>query len=138
MPVIGGGDEILLPGFINGHHHVGLTPCQLGSPDMPLELWFVTRMVFAQPQPVSRHAVFRVRDDRVRYHHGAAHPWLGAGRVSRGGSGGERGDPSVSGHRDAGVVFVRGARPEPAGVPGGRRFVASLPAELRPADAALV
>ena len=45
VPVIGTGDEILLPGFINGHHHVGLTPVQLGSPDMPLELWFVTRMV---------------------------------------------------------------------------------------------
>jgi 5-methylthioadenosine/S-adenosylhomocysteine deaminase len=44
-PVIGTGNEILLPGFINGHHHVGLTPFQLGSPDMPLELWFVTRMV---------------------------------------------------------------------------------------------
>ncbi|MBV9782276.1 MAG: amidohydrolase family protein [Acidisphaera sp.] len=44
-PVIGSGREILLPGFVNAHHHVGLTPLQLGSPDMPLELWFVTRMV---------------------------------------------------------------------------------------------
>lgn len=43
--VIGTGNEILLPGFVNSHHHVGLTPVQLGSPDMPLELWFVTRMV---------------------------------------------------------------------------------------------
>ena len=48
VPVIGSGNEILLPGFVNGHHHVGLTPVQLGSPDMPLELWFVTRMVIAQ------------------------------------------------------------------------------------------
>lgn len=45
VPVIGTGREILLPGFVNGHHHVGLTPVQLGSPDMPLELWFITRMV---------------------------------------------------------------------------------------------
>jgi 5-methylthioadenosine/S-adenosylhomocysteine deaminase len=45
VPVIGAGNGILLPGFINGHHHGGLTPVQLGSPDMPLELWFVTRMV---------------------------------------------------------------------------------------------
>lgn len=44
-PVVGTGNEILLPAFVNGHHHVGLTPVQLGSPDMPLELWFVTRMV---------------------------------------------------------------------------------------------
>src|SRR5476651_1626686 len=45
VPVIGTGKEILLPSFVNGHHHVGLTPVQLGSPDMPLELWFITRMV---------------------------------------------------------------------------------------------
>src|SRR5437762_1701578 len=45
VPVVGSGNEILLPGFVNGHHHVGLTPVQLGSPDMPLELWFVTRLV---------------------------------------------------------------------------------------------
>ena len=45
VPVVGTGKEILLPGFVNGHHHVGLTPVQLGSPDMPLELWFITRMV---------------------------------------------------------------------------------------------
>lgn len=45
VPVVGSGNEVALPGFVNGHHHVGLTPVQLGSPDMPLELWFVTRMV---------------------------------------------------------------------------------------------
>lgn len=45
LPVLGSGKEIMLPGFVNGHHHVGLTPVQLGSPDMPLELWFITRMV---------------------------------------------------------------------------------------------
>ena len=45
VEVVGTGREILVPGFVNGHHHVGLTPVQLGSPDMPLELWFVTRMV---------------------------------------------------------------------------------------------
>jgi len=45
VPVIGTGDQVVLPGFVNGHHHVGLTPLQLGSPDMPLELWFATRLV---------------------------------------------------------------------------------------------
>lgn len=45
VEVVGSGREVLLPGFVNGHHHVGLTPLQLGSPDMPLELWFATRMV---------------------------------------------------------------------------------------------
>jgi cytosine/adenosine deaminase-related metal-dependent hydrolase len=51
LPVIGDGNDILLPGFINGHHHIGLTPVQLGSPDMPLELWFVTRMVMRNVDP---------------------------------------------------------------------------------------
>lgn len=46
LPVIGSGNEIMLPGFVNAHHHVGLTPVQLGSRDMPLELWWITRMVF--------------------------------------------------------------------------------------------
>src|SRR6516225_5996923 len=45
VPVIGTGRQVVLPGFVNGHHHIGLTPVQLGSPDMPLELWFVTRLV---------------------------------------------------------------------------------------------
>ena len=45
VPVIGDGNDIMLPGFVNAHHHVGLTPVQLGSPDMPLELWFITRLV---------------------------------------------------------------------------------------------
>jgi 5-methylthioadenosine/S-adenosylhomocysteine deaminase len=51
VPVVGSGKDVLLPGFINGHHHVGLTPVQLGSPDMPLELWFVTRMVMRNVNP---------------------------------------------------------------------------------------
>ncbi len=36
--------HMILPGFVNSHHHVGLTPLQLGSPDYPLELWFASRI----------------------------------------------------------------------------------------------
>lgn len=36
--------HMLLPGFVNSHHHVGLTPLQLGSPDYALELWFAGRL----------------------------------------------------------------------------------------------
>jgi cytosine/adenosine deaminase-related metal-dependent hydrolase len=50
-PVIGSGRDILLPGFVNAHHHMGLTPLQLGSPDMPLELWWITRMVCRNVDP---------------------------------------------------------------------------------------
>lgn len=51
LPVIGDGTAIMVPGFVNAHHHVGLTPVQLGSPDMPLELWFVTRLVMRSVDP---------------------------------------------------------------------------------------
>lgn len=43
-PILGGPNHVLLPGFVNGHHHVGLTPFQLGSPDLALELWIAHRM----------------------------------------------------------------------------------------------
>lgn len=42
--VIGGPDHVVFPGFVNAHHHVGLTPLQLGAPDLPLELWIVRRI----------------------------------------------------------------------------------------------
>lgn len=38
------GDHVMLPGFVNAHHHVGMTPLQLGSPDHALELWFASRI----------------------------------------------------------------------------------------------
>lgn len=43
-PVAQHPQHMLLPGFVNSHHHVGLTPLQLGSPDYALELWFASRM----------------------------------------------------------------------------------------------
>ena len=96
----------MLPGFVNGHHHVGLTPVQLGSPDMPLELWFVTRMVTRNLEHLSRHALFGLRDDRLRHHHGAAHPWLAAGRADRGRGAPRERDPRLRGHRHAGVLLL--------------------------------
>ena len=49
--VLGSDDNVILPGFVNAHHHVGLTPIQLGVPDDPLELWFVTRMAGRDVDP---------------------------------------------------------------------------------------
>src|SRR5262249_35075417 len=42
--VLGGARFVAIPGLINAHHHVGTTPLQLGSPDLPLELWFASRL----------------------------------------------------------------------------------------------
>lgn len=41
---VGSGQDLVIPGLINAHHHVGLTPFQLGSADHPLELWFASRL----------------------------------------------------------------------------------------------
>lgn len=42
--VHGSPGHVVLPGFVNSHHHLGLTPLQMGSPDLPLELWWVSRL----------------------------------------------------------------------------------------------
>jgi cytosine/adenosine deaminase-related metal-dependent hydrolase len=49
--VLGSPDHVVMPGFVNGHHHVGLTPFQLGSPDHPLELWFASRIAARTVDP---------------------------------------------------------------------------------------
>jgi len=49
--VLGSSEHVVVPGFVNAHHHVGLTPLQLGSPDHPLELWFASRMVARDVDP---------------------------------------------------------------------------------------
>lgn len=42
--VLGSAGIAIMPGMINAHHHVGLTPLQMGSKDEPLEIWFGTRL----------------------------------------------------------------------------------------------
>ena len=37
-------NHMIIPGLVNSHHHIGLTPLQLGAPDYPLELWFAARL----------------------------------------------------------------------------------------------
>ena len=49
--VFGSDQHVVMPGFVNSHHHVGLTPFQLGSPDYPLELWFARRMAARDVPP---------------------------------------------------------------------------------------
>ena len=41
---IGGPDKLVFPGLVDAHHHIGVTPVQHGSPDLPLELWIVDMM----------------------------------------------------------------------------------------------
>ena len=49
--VIGSAKHVVIPGLINAHHHVGLTPFQLGSLDMPLEMWIIARWALREVDP---------------------------------------------------------------------------------------
>src|SRR5262245_28428599 len=49
--VIGSERTVVLPGFVNSHHHVGLTPFQLGAPDLSLELWIAARFACRSVDP---------------------------------------------------------------------------------------
>jgi 5-methylthioadenosine/S-adenosylhomocysteine deaminase len=49
--VIGSDQHVIIPGFVNAHHHVGLTPFQLGSPDLPVELWIGSRIASRDVDP---------------------------------------------------------------------------------------
>ncbi|NNJ97203.1 MAG: amidohydrolase family protein [Gammaproteobacteria bacterium] len=49
--VLGDGSHVVVPGFVNAHHHVGVTPVQLGCPDSPLELWIPHRLAARSVDP---------------------------------------------------------------------------------------
>ena len=48
---IGSSNQLVLPGLINAHHHVGLTPFQLGAFDAPLETWIISRWALRDVDP---------------------------------------------------------------------------------------
>ncbi len=50
-PVTDHSRHLIMPGLINSHHHIGLTPLQMGAPDYPLELWFAARLAMRKIDP---------------------------------------------------------------------------------------
>lgn len=75
--VIGSEDHVICPGFVNAHHHVGLTPLQLGAPDLPLELWIVRRIAsrFVDPYLDTLYSAFELLSSgvtTVQHLHGRA------------------------------------------------------------------
>lgn len=48
---IGSSQHMVIPGLINAHHHVGLTPFQLGASDQPLETWIIYRWAMQDVDP---------------------------------------------------------------------------------------
>lgn len=50
-PVTDRPHHLIMPGLVNSHHHIGMTPLQLGAPDYPLELWFAARLAMRKVDP---------------------------------------------------------------------------------------
>ena len=48
---IGSSAFVVVPGLVNAHHHVGLTPFQLGALDAPLETWIIARWAIRDVDP---------------------------------------------------------------------------------------
>ena len=53
--IIGSSSFVVMPGLVNDHSHVGLTPFQHGAPDLPLELWGFARMRAKDVDPYLDH-----------------------------------------------------------------------------------
>ena len=43
--------HLIMPGLVNSHHHLGITPLQHGAPDYALELWFAARLKMRDIDP---------------------------------------------------------------------------------------
>ncbi len=119
VPILGSNRHVLLPGLVNAHHHVGLTPLQLGSPDMPLELWWITRMACRGVDPYldTLYGAFEMIASgvtTVQHLHG----WVpgGARAVEA------AGDEVIRAYADAGMRAARPARLEPPRLHGRRRL----------------
>jgi cytosine/adenosine deaminase-related metal-dependent hydrolase len=133
VPVIGTGRQVVLPGLVNGHHHIGLTPLQHGSPDMPLELWFVTRLVTRHVDLYldTLYSAFEMIASgitTVQHLHG----WLPGGLAAVEAGAGE----VIRAYEDIGmrVSYSFALRDQNRLVyQDDAQFTASLPAELRPA-----
>lgn len=53
--VLGSDEHLVMPGLVNGHFHVGMTPFRLGAADGPLELWGLQRLGRRRLDPYLDH-----------------------------------------------------------------------------------
>jgi cytosine/adenosine deaminase-related metal-dependent hydrolase len=131
-PETGSSGWVLLPGLVNAHHHVGLTPLQLGSPDHPLELWFASRLGARRPDLYldTLYSAFEMIESgvtTVQHLHG----WVpgGLARIS------EAADAVIRAYGDIGmrVSYSFGVRDQNRLVYGDdETFAKSLPPDLQP------
>jgi hypothetical protein len=120
-PVIGDGQQVLLPGFVNAHHHIGLSTVQLGISDTTLERALVRDQYrYARPHPLLRYTLFVFRDGGLRHDHGAAPARLDPRRPQTDRSGGRVHHSRLRRYRHADLVLLRVAGAEPSRLRGQR------------------
>ena len=100
-------DHVMLPGFVNSHHHVGLTPFQLGSPDYALELWFASRMAAREVDLYldTLYSAFEMIESgitTVQHIHG----WVAGALRARSTDAAEQGAEGLPRHRHARVLLA--------------------------------
>lgn len=61
LAVLGSDKHLVMPGLINSHFHVGITPFQLGAEDLPLELWGLARLGRKRVDPYLDHLYGAIR-----------------------------------------------------------------------------
>ena len=132
-PVVGNGEQVLLPGFVNAHHHIGLSPIQLGISDTTLELWFATSIAMRDRIPYydTLYAAFEmVASGTTTVQH--LHGWIpGDPRQTE-----AEAESIIRAYEDIGmrVSYSFALRDQNRLVyQDDAQFTASLPAELRPA-----
>jgi cytosine/adenosine deaminase-related metal-dependent hydrolase len=128
--VLGGDNSVVLPGFVNAHHHLGVTPFQLGIPDLPLETWIAARLGMRAVDPYldTLYSAFEMIASgvtTVQHLHG--HMFLPSERWA------DTIDGILRAYRDVGmrVSFSAGIVEQDRLVPDEAAFLASLPVTLR-------
>ena len=132
-PVVGDGGQVLLPGFVNAHHHIGLSPVQLGIADTTLELWFATSIAMRDRIPYydTLYAAFEMlASGTTTAQH--LHGWLpGDPRQTE-----QEAEAIIRAYEDIGmrVSYCYALREQNHLVyEANERFIGRVPADLRPA-----
>ena len=104
--IFGSDQHVVMPGFVNSHHHVGLTPISARVARLSSGALVRQPPGGARCTSVSGHALFGLRDARVGDHH-CATPARLARRPHRARACHRRANPQgLRGRRHAGVILL--------------------------------
>ena len=132
VEVIGSSRYVVMPGLVNDHFHVGLTPLQLGVTDLPLGIRGFARMgsKYVDPYLDQLYGAIQMIETGTT----TVQAMHGGGQAPKA-MGMEIADAAIKGYMESGmrVSYAPGASDESALISGGltTEFAATLPAGLR-------